>query len=325
MGRPLKIAKAQAVITITATTASTNLVTTSANLNTLGVIAGMPIVLASAVGGLSANTVYWILSVVSATTFTVSATTLNANVNRTPVTLSTTTSQTVAATVAPVNAYFDNPNGPEWPATNANTYGVVGGNTSIIGNQISGNVNIGQTQVGTITATTSANSVAGVGTNFVGLDDKSLYTPAGVLIGVVDTVTDADSLTLAANAAVSYSGPFQAGVVETGFIVRQKGKQKYLVTGASGATGAVYTVNSSVSPQPVNTIVINSVNAANANVTVQSVSNKNIGLFTANSGPIATGNINLSQGNAAIATFNTAATANVAQGIPYPIVTINDL
>ena len=36
MGRPLKIAKAQAVITITATTATTNIVTTSANLTNLG-------------------------------------------------------------------------------------------------------------------------------------------------------------------------------------------------------------------------------------------------------------------------------------------------
>ena len=42
MGRPLKIAKAQAVLTITDTTAATGAVTVSQSLTTNGVIAGMP-------------------------------------------------------------------------------------------------------------------------------------------------------------------------------------------------------------------------------------------------------------------------------------------
>ena len=62
MGRPLKIAKAQAVVTITNTTAATDLVTTSANFTNLGIIAGMPFVVASNIGGLVAGTLYWALS-----------------------------------------------------------------------------------------------------------------------------------------------------------------------------------------------------------------------------------------------------------------------
>ena len=84
MGRPLKIAKAQAVITLTATNGTTEVVTTSASLGTLGIIAGMPFVPASNIGGLVSGTTYWILKVLSDTTFTVSATPLNANPTSTP-------------------------------------------------------------------------------------------------------------------------------------------------------------------------------------------------------------------------------------------------
>jgi hypothetical protein len=66
--------------------------------------------------------------------------------------------------------------------------------------------------------------------------------------------------------------------------------------------------------------------------TVQSLSDHNVLLFTADSGPVATGNIvspgqptgNLGYINAApaYATFNSAATANTANAQPYPIVTI---
>ena len=71
MGRPLKIAKSQAVLTITATTASSQLVTVSNNLNTLGVSKGMTFVTASTVGGLTAGVTYYVNTVVSASTFTV--------------------------------------------------------------------------------------------------------------------------------------------------------------------------------------------------------------------------------------------------------------
>ena len=64
MGRPLKIAKAQAILTITDTTAATDYVTVSQNLNTLGVIAGMPFVTASSTGGLTGGTTYYILKII---------------------------------------------------------------------------------------------------------------------------------------------------------------------------------------------------------------------------------------------------------------------
>ena len=169
MGRPLKIAKAQAVITLTATAASTDVVTTSANLNTLGIIAGMPFIPASNIGGLVAGTTYWILEVLSANTFTVSATQLSANPTFAKVDLSATSGQTVAASVGVVDAYFNNPiGGAGYPATNANTYGVVGGNTAIYGPQTLVRVALGRNGNGKIYSNSANANVFGVGTNFSG-------------------------------------------------------------------------------------------------------------------------------------------------------------
>lgn len=323
MGRPIKTAKAHAVVTITNTTATTNIVTTAQNLDNLGIIAGMPIVLAGAIGGLSTNTMYWILEVVSSNTFTVSATVLNANVNRTPVTLSTA-SGTVVATVAPVSAYFGNPSGAEWPATNTNTYGVVGGNSTIIGNQIVGNAHLRRQGEGTIVASTASATIEGTGTAFVSADVGAIvYTTEGTALGTITSVTDGDTIVLTANATENYTGPYLLSNVEPSYIIRQKGKQKFLVKGlTTGTVSAVYTVDSTLNPQPVNTIVITST-ATSGTGSVQSLSNKNIELFTANSGPVATGNIVYSEASPAIATFNGEAVANVAAGIPYPIVDIS--
>ena len=159
MGRPLKIAKAQAVITITATNATTEVVTTSANLTNLGIIAGMPFIPATTVGGLIGGTTYYVLQVLSATTFTASATELSANPTYTPVNLTATTGQTVAATVGLVDSGFNNPTG------SANTYGVVGGNTAFFGNQTLVNVAIGVNGTGTLYAYTTSNVVGGIGTD----------------------------------------------------------------------------------------------------------------------------------------------------------------
>ena len=181
MGRPLKIAKAQAVVTITNTTTGTNLVTTSANFTTLGIIAGMPFVPATTIDNLIAGTMYWILEVVNAgdnSTYTVSETPLNANPTSTPFTLGTA-SGTVLATVAPVDMYFNNPNGPEWPATNANTYSVVGGNTALYGKQVLANIAIGQNGVGTLFASTSSNIVVGLGTDFANLATGTILFATG--------------------------------------------------------------------------------------------------------------------------------------------------
>ena len=330
MGRPLKIAKAQAVITLTATNATTDVVTTSANLNTLGIIAGMPFVTSSNIGGLVAGTMYWILKVLSDTTFTVSATPLNANVNSTPVDLSATSAQTVAATVAPVDMYFDNPNGPEWPATNANTYSVVGGNTALYGKQVIGTVVFGSTAgEGTITVADDSANIDGVGTDLANVlaDGDIVYSSTGVVLGVVDDIANANATfaTFAANATANYEGAFSFATPESGYIVRQKGKQKYLVKGTTtGTVGAVYTFDGSTGAQPVNSIVITATDANAATVYVQSLSDRNAELFTADSGPIATGNIVLQDADPAYASFNAAAAANAAAGQPYPIVTVNN-
>jgi hypothetical protein len=167
MGRPLKIAKAQAVLTITDTTAATDYVTVTESLTTLGVIAGMPFVVATTVGGLTANTTYWVLTVIDANNFTASATDLSANTTRTPVPLSDTTGGSVSMSVGVVDAYFNNPDGGVgFPSTNANTYGVVGGNTAIIGSQVLPRVAIGISGTGNIYSSDASALVYGAGTDF---------------------------------------------------------------------------------------------------------------------------------------------------------------
>jgi hypothetical protein len=413
MGRPLKIAKAQAVITITNTTNSTDLVTTNANFTNLGIIAGMPFVTATNIGGLVAGTLYWILKVVNAgnnSTFTVSETPLNANPTSTPKDLSTA-SGTVSTTVAPVDMYFNNPLGPQWPATNANTYSVVGGNTALFGKQVLCNVAIGQNGEGTLYASDSSNVVGGLGTDLGNVAAGSViqYVAANgqpVTLGYVDTATGLANIeisnatatgnflttvgnaqTLTANLPVVLTadiGGLSAGTTyfvkaipnasaftvslapgganvglsnedaesyalqdttllvndasanlsgaayiyatpEAGYIVRQKGKQKYLVTGTTtGLTGACFTANVANAALTPNTMTITATYANSATVKVQSLSDHTAELFTATSGPVATGNIVLQKANPAFSTFNAAAAANVANAQPYPIVQIGN-
>jgi hypothetical protein len=413
MGRPLKIAKAQAVITITNTTNSTDLVTTNANFTNLGIIAGMPFVTATNIGGLVAGTLYWILKVVNAgnnSTFTVSETPLNANPTSTPKDLSTA-SGTVSTTVAPVDMYFNNPLGPQWPATNANTYSVVGGNTALFGKQVLCNVAIGQNGEGTLYASDSSNVVGGLGTDLGNVAAGSViqYVAANgqpVTLGYVDTATGLANIeisnatatgnflttvgnaqTLTANLPVVLTadiGGLSAGTTyfvkaipnasaftvslapgganvglsnedaesyalqdttllvndasanlsgaayiyatpEAGYIVRQKGKQKYLVTGTTtGLTGACFTANVANAALTPNTMTITATYANSATVKVQSLSDHTAELFTATSGPVATGNIVLQNANPAFSTFNAAAAANVANAQPYPIVQIGN-
>jgi hypothetical protein len=332
MGRPLKIAKSQAVVTITNTTGSTDLVTTSANFTNLGIIAGMPFVTASNIGNLVAGTLYWILKVVNAgnnSTFTVSATPLNANPNSTPVDLGTA-SGTVATTVAPVDMYFNNPLGPQWPATNANTYSVVGGNTAQFGKQVLANVCIGQTGVGTITVADDSANIDGVGTDLANTltDGTIVYNTDGTILGIVDDIANANAefATFAANATANATNiVLTYGNPEAGYIVRQKGKQKYLVTGtSSGLTGACFTANVANTALLANTMTITATYANSSTVKVQSLSDHTGELFTATSGPVATGNIVFPNAAPAFATFNAAAAANAAAGQPYPLVQIGN-
>jgi hypothetical protein len=326
MGRPLKIAKAQAVLTITGTTAATGAVTVSQSLNVLGneIIAGMPFIPATSTGNLVGGTTYWILKVLDANNFTVSAVDLSANTNFTAVTLTTTTGTSVAATVGLVDSYFNNPNG------SGNTYSVVGGNTAIYGKQVSVSCAIGVVGAGTISTSTGSTVLSGVGTNFAGVlsDGDVITTIDGAVLGIIDDVANATatSATFAANAAANTTSvSYVYATPETGYIVRQKGKQKYLVKGlTTGLVGACYTANVAVASLAPGQMNIVSTNASSGNVYVQSLTDHTAELFTATSGPVATGNIVLANATPVYATFNEAATANASNGQPFPIVTINN-
>ena len=368
MGRPLKIAKAQTVLTITDTDAATGVVTVSQNLTTVGVSKGMSFVTASSVGGLTANTIYYVLAVTGTSTFTVSSTQLSVQPQVSP-TLTDTTGQSVLASVNVVDAYFNNPlGGAGFPATNANTYGVVGGNTAIIGKQVLCNVAFGVNGTGTLFASTSSNNVVGLGTDFANLATGShLYsidangvqhslgtttstkgnltvvvantTATGNVIGTsgnaqtltvntpvvfnasfgnltagttywVKTIANAAAFTvsttpggapqtLTSNASVTgnaiqnrvvsgynasgptgYGDPFIQALPEAGYIVRQKGKTKYLVTGTvTGITNPVYTANVANTALTPNTMAIIATNAASGTQYVASINDYNSELF----------------------------------------------
>ena len=420
MGRPLKIAKSQAVITITAVSGSTDLVTTSNNFTTLGIIAGMSFIPHTTTGNLVAGTQYWILKVVNAgnnSTFQVSATQLSANPTYTVFDPGTAGPVTNLASVNVVDAYFNNPlSGTGYPATNTATYSVVGGNTAIYGKQVLCSVAIGQNGTGTIYTDTGSADIYGAGTDFANtvvagsaIQIVSQQTGAPVNIGFVssiggyttETITDTeatgsfvvtsgDATNFAANQPIVFDGnigglttgttyfvlsgantthfqvsstlggtavavsndtvtvngtqdvltlgavaaanstfntnPMASWVYandEAGFIVRQKGKQKYLVKG--GTTGLVaqcFTANVANTALTPNTMTITATYANTTTVKVQSLSDHTAELFTATSGPVATGNIVLANANPAFSTFNTAYAANTYGGQPYPIVTI---
>lgn len=414
MGRPLKIAKSQAVVTLTDTAVTGSLVTTSANFTTLGIKAGMPFIVASTVGGLTTATVYYILSVVNSgsnSTFTASATPLNANPDSTPVTLTNTTGQTVAVTIGATNSAFNNPTGGTgYPATNANTYSVVGGLTTQFGKQVVANVMLSQTGNGTVYSTTTSNvigSYSNIGavpnlSAIMYVDSSGVTQNLGYVANAIGNITvaitdataagnflttsgNAQTLTanlpvkltaniggltttenyfvkaipnataftvslaaggsnvvlsdetaasnatqsvsvLAANASANLSAnAFTFGTPEAGYLVRQKGKQKYLVTGTStGLSGQCYTANVANTALIPGQMTITATFANAATIKVQSLSDHTAELFSATSGPVATGNIVLQNATPAFATFNSAVAANATAGYPYPIVQIGN-
>ena len=460
MGRPLKIAKAQAVLTITDTAETGSIVTISGgNLTTsptVGITKGMPFVVASTVGGLTAGVTYYVSSILSNTTF-VAATTNPSVQPQVLATLTDTTTQTVKASFAVVDAYFNNPvGGAGFPATNANTYGVVGGNTTIVGSQVLTAVAIGVNGTGTLYTPTAVNTsavVVGVGTDLANLATGAAVqvavaningstdyvdlgfasaTKGNVSVAVANTLVTGNIISTTGNAqtlivampitfsanlgalvtgttyfvkaiantaaftvSTSQSGPevqmtaatgtpnalmnrvvltANANVVasnaayvyandEAGFIVRQKGKTKYLVTGGtSGLTGVCYTANVANSALTPNTMNILSTDAASATAFVSSINDYNSEIFPTQ---VAAGSLSIGTvytiysagttnwtavgamanmtgitfiatdtgsgtGTAVvsnvnpdiIATFNTAAVANAANGQPNPIVVI---
>ena len=421
MGRPLKIAKAQAVLTITDTAATGSIVTVSGgNLTTsptVGITKGMSFVVATTVGGLTANTIYYVNNILSNTTFDVSQTQLSVQ-PQVIQTLTDTTGGSVSVSFNVVDAYFNNPlGGVGFPTTNSNTYSVVGGNTAIIGKQVLAQVAIGVNGTGTLytpVAVNTSNVVGGIGTdlanittgaalqvavaningstNYVDLGFASA-TKGNVTVAVANTVvsgnvigTSGNAQTLVLNMPITFDATFggltagttyfvktianaaaftvsvdqggspvqltanasvtgnaimnrvvltaNANVIasnaafvyandEAGYIVRQKGKQKYLVTGStSGLTAQCFTANLANTALTPNTMRILATYANSATQTVQSLSDHTGELFTATSGPIATGNIVFQNAAPVFATFNTAAVANADNGQPYELVTI---
>ena len=458
MGRPLKIAKAQAVLTITDTAATGSIVTISGgNLTTsptVGVAKGMPFQVATTVGGLTAGVTYFVNSILTNTTFDVSATQLSVQ-PQVMATLTDTSSQTVSMSVGVVDAYFNNPvGGAGFPATNANTYGVVGGNTAIVGKQVLTRVAIGINGTGTLYGDTGNLNVYGSGTDFANtlsvgsaiqvasanINGGTDYTNVGfvatntgyITVAVANTTatgnvigTSGNAQTLFVGAPVTFSantGGLVAGSTyfvktianaaaftvsntqygnptaittgtttanaridvtvlaveptanfagasfvyandEAGFIVRQKGKTKYLVTGGTtGLTAQCFTANVANTALTPNTMNILSTDAASATAYVSSINDYNSEVFPTQvaAGSLSAGTVytiysagttnwtsvgamaNMTgitftaTGTAAgtgtavaysvnpdiIATFNTAAVANAANGQPNPIVVI---
>jgi hypothetical protein len=233
MGRPLKIAKAQAVVTLTATNGTTEVVTTSANFTNLGIIAGMTFIPASNVGNLVAGTTYWILEVINSgnnSTFTVSATDLSANPTFTKFDLGTTAAQSVALTVNVVDAYFNNPeSGSGYPATNTSTYSVVGGNTSIYGKQVLVSVAIGRTGNGTIYGDTGNTNIYGQDTDLA----NTLSVGSAVQVAVANVNGSTDYVNVGfVGTLTGYITVAVANTNATGNVIRTSGNAQTLFVGA---------------------------------------------------------------------------------------------
>jgi len=368
MGRPLKIAKAQAVLTITDTAQTGSIVTVSNNLTTsptVGVIAGMPFQVAANVGGLTTGTIYYINSILTNTTFDVSATQLSVQ-PQVMATMTDANSQSVKATVNIVDYGFNNPDNSNTSApTGSNaSFGVVGGNTTIVGPQTTITVAIGRSGAGVIYGDTGNLNIYGAGTDFantlsvgsavqvavpngpgfttdtnigfVGTNTgyitvavantnatgnvirtsgnaQTLFVGAPVVFDAstgglaantvyfVDTIANASAFTVATTqygpqkAVITGTTPSNATIDvtvlvatppadfagaayvyandETGYIVRQKGKHKYLATGlTTGLTAPCYTANVTTSALTPNTL---SIVATYANASTAFVSSLN--------------------------------------------------
>ena len=256
MGRPLKIAKAQAILTLDSTTAATSLVTVTNDLldpadPAYGVTKGMPFVPATTVGtNLVAGGTFWILDITGNSTFTVSSTDLSANPTSTPLSLTNDGTNSVLS-VGVVDSGFSNPDGSN-TATNGTTYGVVGGNTGIYGSQVLARAAIGVAGQGTLdvnTATAILNlldtavdvsSFVSVG-DWVGLDDQ---TYVGTVLGNTGLVTQTtvlsesvgDSIEVTSSLGLVIGGAIVFGAAIGGLAA---GTAYYIKTKPSGTTFTV--------------------------------------------------------------------------------------
>ena len=92
--------------------------------------------------------------------------------------------------------------------------------------------------------------------------------------------------------------------------------------GTTGLTAQCYMANVANTALTPNTMRVLATYANSDTQTVQNLSDHNGLLFTATSGPIATGNIVLANATPVTLTFNSAEAANADNGQPFPIVTI---
>jgi hypothetical protein len=253
MGRPLKIAKAQAVLTITDTTETGSIVTVFQNLTSaIGLSSGMPFVVDTTVGGLTAGVTYYVDTILTNQTFSVSATELSVQ-PRVMAALTDTTGQGVLMSVGVVDAYFNNPNGGAgFPATNANTYGVVGGNTGIVGSQVLTRVAIGIAGVGNIYSSDASALVYGAGTGIDNGTDFGNVLSTGSAIQAVAADGTLTNLGFA-SATFGYVSVAVANTVVSGNVIGTTGNALTLAVNqpvsfsanlGTLVTGITYFVNS---------------------------------------------------------------------------------
>ena len=230
MGRPLKIAKAQAVLTLTDTAETGSIVTISGgNLTTsptVGIAKGMTFQVATTVGGLTAGVTYFVNTILSNTTFNVSSTDLSVQ-PQVMATMTDTTTQSVLVSFGVVDAYFNNPTaGAGFPATNANTYGVVGGNTGIVGSQVVARVAIGIAGNGTLYTSSANANVFGVGTDFT----SQLSAGSALQVAVANTngSTDYVNLGFVSGAVAGYANIELSNATATGNFLTSVGNAQLL-------------------------------------------------------------------------------------------------
>ena len=234
MGRPLKIAKAQAVLTITATATTGSVVTIAGgNLTTtptVGVASGMSFQVTTTVGGLTAGVTYYVNAILSNTTFSASATQLSVQ-PQVMASLTGTSGQTgKVISFNVVDAYFNNPeSGAGFPATNTATYGVVGGNTGIVGSQVLTRVAIGIAGNGTFYTSSANANVFGVGTDFT----SQLSADSALQVAVANTngSTDYVNLGFVSGAVAGYANIELSNATATGNFLTSVGNAQLLFSG----------------------------------------------------------------------------------------------
>lgn len=142
-------------------------------------------------------------------------------------------------TTSSVDTGFNNPDGTT-DATPASTpsYGVVGGVTSLTGDQVLTRVAIGIAGIGTITVSTASADITGIGTDLVNTfsDGTAVSTSDGTVLGYITDIANANATfaTFSANSlADATSSEYVYADNAAGYIIRQKGKRKYLVGDAT--------------------------------------------------------------------------------------------